>query len=318
MIGAVLFVYASVLIHLFQTWWVDENYSYGFLIPFVIAYLVWDRRATLTKSATKPCFFAGGLVILLSLFALWTGVAGAELFVQRLSFVFIIGGLILYLRGADLLRMVWLPLTLLLLAVPIPAILLNQIALPLQLFASRCAVWAMRAFDVPVLRQGNVIELVPLNSVQTRKLEVAEACSGIRSLMSLITLGVLVAYFTRPTLKAGSKALQRQSIRLSRKVMLWRSALTVCAAIPIAVLTNALRVSGTGILAHYYGTRVADGFFHQFSGWLIFLAALVLLFVSAWTLDKFLILFLREKAIRSGSAPESSPMTPSPVTGSHV
>lgn len=185
-VGAVLFLYASVLVHLVQTWRVDENYSHELLIPLVIAYLLWNQRAALVNSVIKPSVFAGGSVILLSLFALWVGVAGAEFYLQRLSLVFIIAGVILYLRGADLLRMVWLPLRLLLLAIPIPAIILNQIAFPLQIFASRCAVSVMRVFDVPVLRQGNVIELVPLNSTQTRRLEVAEACSGIRSLMTLV------------------------------------------------------------------------------------------------------------------------------------
>jgi exosortase/archaeosortase family protein len=142
----------------------------------------------------------------------------------------------------------------------------------------------MRLFDIPVLRQGNVIELLPLNALQTKKLEVVEACSGIRSLMTLITLAVVFAYFTDPD-KARETMPGRTSSGLS-SFSFWRALLLAAAAIPIAVLTNALRVSGTGVLAHYYGTEVADGFFHSFSGWAIYILAFVLLVGFGWVLDR--------------------------------
>ena len=179
---ALVFLYASVLAKLSHDWWTDENYSHGLLIPFVIGYILWAEREKLRQAQGKPSMLWGGAAILLALFALWTGVAGAELFMQRTSLVLMLAGVVVYFWGGRLLRLVWVPLFLLLLAIPIPTIVLNQIAFPLQLFASRCAVWSMRLFDIPVLRQGNVIELLPLNSLETKKLEVVEACSGIRSL----------------------------------------------------------------------------------------------------------------------------------------
>src|SRR5205807_1948019 len=174
------------------------------------------------------------------------------------------------------------PLLLLALAIPIPAIVFNKVAFPLQLFASRCAVWVMRLVDIPVLRDGNVIELYPLGSATTKRLEVVEACSGIRSLMTLVTLAVVFAYFTSPPHEDGAGGGERRS-----RYAVWRAVLIVLAAVPIAIITNAARVSGTGVLARYYGTQVADGFFHEFSGWVIYVAAFLLLFAFGWLLDRF-------------------------------
>jgi exosortase len=215
--------------------------------------------------------------------SLWVGTAGAELYVQRMSLVLMLAGITIYFWGWRLLRLLMVPLGLLILAIPIPAILFNKIAFPLQLFASRCAVWAMRLFDIPVLRQGNVIELMPKGARETKKLEVVEACSGIRSLMTLVTLAVVFAYFTRPKSDDGDGGLMSRV----KSYGFWRSVILVASAVPIAILTNALRVSGTGVLAHYYGTEVADGFFHSFSGWVVYILAFLLLFAVGWLLDRF-------------------------------
>lgn len=300
-IAALVFVYASVLVRLSHTWWVDENYSHGLLIPFIIAFVLWKERDTLLTTQTKPSTLWGGAAILLALFALWAGVAGAEIYMQRLSLVLMIVGTVVYFWGAHFLRLIWMPLVLLLLAIPIPTIVFNQIAFPLQLFASRCAVSSMRLFNIPVLRQGNVIELLPLNSLETKKLEVVEACSGIRSLMTLVTLALVFAYFSHPRTGNGPGESVAESRSVSRFAPLkrwgfWRSILIVLSAVPIAIFTNALRVSGTGVLAHYYGTRVADGFFHSFSGWLIYVAAFLLLFAFGWLLDRLESVFSRDSA----------------------
>jgi len=169
------------------------------------------------------------------------------------------------------------------LAMPIPAIIFNKIAFPLQLFASRCAVWSMSMLGIPVLRQGNIIELKPLNSFDTKKLEVVEACSGIRSLMTLVTLAVVFAYFTHP----GDEPPSGKRFGWLRSYGFWRAVIIISSAIPIAILTNAFRVSGTGVLAHYYGTAIADGFFHSFSGWAVYIAAFILLFGIGMILDRF-------------------------------
>jgi exosortase len=292
--GALIFAYATVLAKLGHDWWTDENYSHGLLIPFIIGFIIWSQRERLTRNAPRPSMLWGLFAVFTALLALWAGTAGAELYLQRTSLALMLAGIVLYFWGFRLLRLMIVPLFLLLLAIPIPAIIFNKIAFPLQLFASRCAVWAMSAFDIPVLRQGNVIELMPLGARETKKLEVVEACSGIRSLMTLVTLAVVFAYFTHPRNDSGDDDQAptsvvsniKSSLARLKKFGFWRSTIIVLSAVPIAIFTNALRVSGTGVLARYYGTRVADGFFHTFSGWVIYVVAFLLLFAVGWLLDR--------------------------------
>src|ERR1051325_1427230 len=284
-IAALGFVYASVVVKLGHDWWDDENYSHGLLIPFIIGYILWIERDRMRRTPVRPRLWWGVAAVVCALLAVWAGTAGAELFMQRMSLVLMLAGIVVYFWGFRLLRFALVPLALLVLAIPIPTIIFNKIAFPLQLFASRCAVWAMRLFDIPVLRQGNVIELMPLNAASPKRLEVVEACSGIRSLMTLVTLAVVFAYFTHPKSKDGEGG--GGALRALKSYGFWRSLILVLSAVPIAILTNALRVSGTGVLAHYYGTRVADGFFHSFSGWVVYIAAFLLLFAVGWLLDRF-------------------------------
>ena len=282
--AAVTFAYWGVLARLGRFWWEDENYSHGLLIPFVIGYILWAGRGRLARAEKRPRPAWGAGVVALALLALWAGTAGAELFAQRMSLVLLLAGLCVYFWGWRLLRAVAVPLVLLALAIPLPSIIFNKVAFPLQLFASRCAVWVMRLVDIPVLRDGNVIELYPLGSPTTKRLEVVEACSGIRSLMTLVTLAVVFAYFTSPSREGGAGG---DGDRRRSRFAVWRAALIVAAAVPIAIITNAARVSGTGVLARYYGTQVADGFFHEFSGWVIYVAAFLLLFAFGWIIDRF-------------------------------
>jgi exosortase len=280
----VAFIYWSVLARLGRFWWDDENYSHGLLMPLIIGYILWVERGRLAAIERRPRVLLGAGVVVAAMLALWAGTAGAELFVQRTSLVVLLAGLAVYFWGWRLLSAVAVPLLLLALAIPIPAIIFNKVAFPLQLFASRCAVWVMRLFDIPVLREGNIIELFPLGSTTTKKLEVVEACSGIRSLMTLVTLAVVFAYFTNPSDEGGAAG--DDGGRHSRYRFM-RATLIVLAAVPIAIITNAARVSGTGVLSHYYGTQVADGFFHSFSGWVVYIAAFLLLFAFGWLLDRF-------------------------------
>jgi exosortase len=288
---AVLFVYSTVLVKLTNDWWADPNYSHGLLIPFVIGYILWTRRHDLATETVHPSSFVGAVTILVALLLLWAGIAGAELYTQRVSLLMILVGIAIYFWGSRLLRYLVVPFGLLFLALPIPAIIFNKIAFPLQLFASRCAVWSMRMFDIPVLRQGNVIELMPLNATHTKKLEVVEACSGIRSLMTLLTLAVVFAYFTYPSSTGSDKDNSGKSATLLTSYGFWRSVILILSAFPIAILTNAGRVSGTGVLAHYYGTEVADGFFHSFSGWVIYIAAFLLLFGVGWLMERLRVMW---------------------------
>jgi exosortase len=285
---ALAFLYFTVIVKLANDWWHDENYSHGLLIPFVIAFILWHERKSFVDSKSTSSTWLGAIGIGASLCALWAGTAGAELFVQRVSLVLMLVCIVIYFFGMRLMRVVAVPLVLLALSIPIPQIIFNRIAFPLQLFASRCAVSAMTFFSIPVLRQGNVIELMPLGASEPKKLAVVEACSGIRSLMTLVTLAVIYAYFTKPKVAQTSGDTRRET-RVHATFLtftFWRSLILVIAAVPIAILTNALRVSGTGVLAHYYGTRVADGFFHTFSGWVIYVAAALLLLGTGWFLDR--------------------------------
>lgn len=282
---AIAFTYATVLVKLANDWWYDENYSHGLLIPFIIGYILWVQRDKFAAVPARSSVLWGGVAVVCALFGLWAGIAGAELYTQRLSLILLLAGIIVYFWGFKLFQLLLVPLGLLFLAMPIPAIIFNKIAFPLQLFASRCAVWAMSALGIPVLRQGNIIELKPLNSFDTKKLEVVEACSGIRSLMTLVTLAVVFAYFTHAPEDNGRGSGGR--FGWLKSYWFWRSVIIVGSAVPIAILTNAFRVSGTGVLAHYYGTQVADGFFHSFSGWVVYIVAFILLFGIGMIIDRF-------------------------------
>jgi exosortase len=287
--AAVAFVYSTVLLKLGRDWWHDENYSHGLLIPFVISYVLWHESQRFSAPRFESGAWPGFIGVVLSLLALWAGTAGAELFVQRISLVVLLGSIAIYFSGFRVLRLAAVPLVLLLLSIPIPQIVFNKIAFPLQLFASRCAVGAMAFLNIPVLREGNIIELMPRGATEPKKLAVVEACSGIRSLMTLVTLAVVYAYFTKPRVAPPSvsdSVGKKTQTRVYVTFAFWRSLILVISAVPIAVLTNALRVSGTGVLAHYYGTRIAEGFFHSFSGWVIYIAAAVLLFATGSGLDR--------------------------------
>lgn len=247
---AFLVLYHQVLLKLVHDWATDDNYSHGFLIVPIAAYLIWERRAKLAAMAAEPSHW--GLVLVVgSLGVLVAGTLGAESFLTRVSMLGILAGSILFLGGWQYLRVLLFPLGFLLLMIPVPAIIFNQIAFPLQLVASQFGTGVMSLAGVPVLREGNVIILA------NTTLEVAEACSGIRSLISLLTLGIVLGYF----------ADRRASLRMA----------VATATIPIAIFTNGLRVAGTGIAAYYYGPGAAEGFFHSFSGWLVFVAAMMLL-----------------------------------------
>ena len=289
--AALAFVYFTMLVKLANDWWHDENYSHGLLIPFVIAFMLWQERGRLSEAKRETWTWLGAGGIALSLFMLWAGTAGAELFVQRLSLVLMLVSVVVYFFGARIMQLLAIPLFLFLLSIPIPQIIFNRVAFPLQLFASRCAVSAMWFLNIPVLRQGNVIEMMPRGASEPKRLAVVEACSGIRSLMTLITLAVIYAYFTKPKAGGSGKGDDNKKFGMRVRAALasvafWRSLTLIVSAVPIAILTNAVRVSGTGVLAHYYGTRVADGFFHSFSGWVVYIAAALLLFATAWLFDR--------------------------------
>jgi len=244
--AGVVWVYGGVLSSLVQQWASDDNYSHGFLILPLVAYFVWERRAQLARAEIHP--HLGGLALVLFSFVLFAaGVLGADLFLARISLLGVVVGSLLFVWGTEHVRLLRFPLLLLPLMVPLPAVLFNQVAFPLQLIASQAGEAVVAAAGIPIVREGNVLEL------PNTTLAVVEACSGIRSLMSLITLASVLAYFTERTLVA--------------------RVLIVLSAVPVAILANAARVAGTGLMSYWLGPRAAEGFFHTFSGWVLFVVA---------------------------------------------
>ena len=278
-ISAVVFVYAAILAKLGKDWWTNENYSHGLIVPFVIGYIVWLEFGGLQGAVRKSSGWRGALIILLAFLMLLAGTLGAEVFTQRVSLIVMLAGIIIYFFGAPVLRNLIIPFALLLLAIPIPQIIFNKIAFPLQLWASQAAVWGIRLFEIPTIRKGNVIELLPQGASQIVALEVVEACSGIRSLMTLVTLALVLAYFTRVKVS-------ENDFNFVKGFDFWRALILMLAAIPIAVATNAGRVSMSAILTYHYGVQAADGLWHEFSGWLVFLVAFILLMAVNFGLKK--------------------------------
>lgn len=248
----VFFLYRGIAVKLVSDWYDLPDFSHGFLIPFFAAYLIWIKKDEIARTPVQPSW-AGTPLVLLGLLLLLTGRFGADLFLSRVSFILLAAGAIWMVWGRPMLRNFRFVLLVLVLAIPLPAVVFNQITFPLQLFASRVASSLLPLAGVPVLREGNVIQLPAM------QLEVAEACSGIRSLLSLFTLAVIYGYFLEK--------------RTSRRVVL------AIASVPIAVAANVARIFGTGLCVQYWDPDKAMGFFHEFSGWLMFVVSLGFLYL---------------------------------------
>jgi exosortase len=236
-------LYYNIFKHLVQNWLQDPNYSHAFLVPLFAAFLVWERRRDWMAKPTRPEFW-GFLLIFAAMALLLIGTLGAELFLSRVSFLVLVGGFIVYFAGRQAAKTLAAPWLVLFLMIPLPVIVFNEIAFPLQLLASSLASSMLNLVHIPVTQEGNVIVLPSIT------LNVVEACSGIRSLMSLITLAIFYGLLA-----------ERRA---------WMRCALVLFAIPTAVAANALRIVGAGLLAERAGPEFAEGFFHAFSGWLIF------------------------------------------------
>jgi exosortase len=243
-------VYWSVLPDMVQQWYEDANYSHGFVVPLIAGYFAYERRKELAGVLAEP-WWPGLLLVAAGLLQLVVGWLGSEFFTMRSSIVVTLCGMTLFLLGKRLFRLMLLPLAYLLFMVPLPYIIYDMIAFPLKLFVTRVSIASLKLMGVVVLREGNII-MLPFTT-----LEVADACSGIRSLISLLALSVAYAFF----LKIGAL----------------RRGLLVLSAIPIAISANALRVIGTGLLAQYWGAKAAEGFFHEFAGLAVFVVAIALM-----------------------------------------
>jgi len=241
--------YAPVLYGLIRQWATDEDVGHGFFVPAVAGFIVWRRRDELGAKPPVPNYWGLALVVFGAIQML-LGTLGAQIFVARTAFLISLTGAVLFLGGTRAVRIVAFPLFLLLFMFPIPAIVYSRVTLPLQLFASSVAETILNCVGIPVLRDGNVLELA------NERLSVVEACSGIRSLMSLGFLSLIYAYF------------------FDKKV--WMRWVLLAATIPIAIAANASRVTLTGLLSDYR-PELARGVFHLLEGWVLFLVAIALL-----------------------------------------
>ena len=299
--AVIVFLYAAVLMKLGRDWWTDDNYSHGLLVPFVIGYIIWLEFDKLKTARRKPQNWLGGGFILFALLMLFGGTLGAELFTQRISLVLMLAGIIIYFFGANILKILVVPFALLLLAIPIPQIIFNKIAFPLQIWASQMAVWGIRLFEVASVRKGNVIEILPNGATQIIALEVVEACSGIRSLMTLITLALVLGYFTREKSNENNPFWKNPDV--------WRTVVLMLSAIPIAIFTNAARVTATGVLSFYYGKQATESFWHELSGWLVYVAALAILLSINFGLKKIKVQSSKSKVQSDEFTVHQSPLT---------
>jgi len=253
-IALAIVVYGQILYYMVLHWKIVPDYSHGFLVAPLAIFFAWERRRDLAHAPLDGSWL-GVAPLALGAAALAIGRLGVELTAMRVGFVLTLIGLVLLLFGREIFRILAFPLFFLFLMVPLPQSLVNVIAFPLQLIAARAAVDALHVLNVPALVEGNIIHLA------NAQLFVAEACSGLRSLMALLTLGVVFAKFFRQD-------------NIERLVL-------IASTIPIAIFVNAIRVALTGILTHHYGHDAATGFIHEFQGVITFAVAFLLLLVEA-------------------------------------
>lgn len=252
------FVFYDSIQYLVAQWELPE-YSYGYLIPPIALFFVWQRRDELVRDPFKGSWF-GGAVVLVGLVLYAAGRMAAVHTVIHYAMVLVIAGLALAYVGIRRFRAIRTALLLLLFMVPLPGFLYESLSNELQLVSSRLGVWFIRLFDISVFLEGNVIDL------GTMKLQVVEACSGLRYLFPLMTLGFIATCFYRAPF--------------------WKRAVIFLSTIPITVLMNSFRIGVIGILVEYWGREMAEGFLHDFEGWIVFMACTAVLILEMWVLAK--------------------------------
>jgi len=258
-LAAFLALYFPFIQTLVRDWDANQNYSQGYFIPFVAGYMIWWMRDELAAVEVKPSNWGLALIVL-GLLQLFVAKVGSEYFLQRTSMIVVLFGVALFLFGGRFTKAVWLPLAYLIFMIPLPAIVWNRIAFPMQLFSSALTEEVVQLIGIPILREGNVLHLAQTS------LEVVDACSGLRSLVNILGLAVGLGFLMN------KEAWKRWALFL--------------AAFPIAVIVNIIRLSGTAVLASRYGGDVARGFLHDFSGWLVFVAGIGLLLAVQTLLGK--------------------------------
>jgi exosortase len=259
LLAAAGFLYYPFIQKMVRDWAENGNYSHGYLVPFISAYMIWALRGQLAETELKPSYWGLGLIVI-GLLQLYVAKVGSEFFLQRTSIIVVLFGISIFLFGGQLTRFIWLPLAYLIFMVPLPAIIWNRIAFPMQLFSSAITENVVQFIGLPVLREGNVLHLP-----QTT-LEVVDACSGLRSLVTMLALSAAFTFLINQAT--------------------WKKWLLFLSAFPIAILVNIIRLTATAILASWYGGEVAQGFLHDFSGMLVFGAGIALLVMTQTALSR--------------------------------
>ncbi|MAI80273.1 MAG: exosortase [Deltaproteobacteria bacterium] len=264
-IGLLTVVYLPILQAMVNHWQVVPDYSHGFLIAPLALYFAYEKKYYLTAAPVESNWW-GLAFMAIGLLTLAAGQLGGLLTPLRASYIITLMGIVLFFLGREVFKLLLFPMAFLFLMVPLPQSVVNLIAFPLQLVAAQWAVDALQMLKIPVLLEGNIIHMAHSD------LFVAEACSGLRSLMALLTLGIVFAHFFRP-----GKPIQQIFL--------------VASTIPIAVVINSLRVALTGLLAHHFGQQAATGFIHEFQGMITFTVAFLVLLTEGSLLgivvDKF-------------------------------
>jgi len=252
-IGLLLCIlYYSVAANLIYDWQFNPDYSHGFFIPLIVGYMIYSRRQELKEAAVTPNNW-GLVLFVLGITQFILGTIGAEHFLQSTSMIVVVLGIVLFFSGIRTTRIIFVPILYMLFMIPLPAIIWNDFAFTLRLFASDVAVICMHALGMLVLQEGNMLYLPGAS------LEVVDACSGMRSLVSLLALGALFAFLSDHPV--------------------WKKWLVFLSAIPIAIISNIIRLIITVALVQRYGSEMASGFTHEVSGLLVFFIGLILFFI---------------------------------------
>ncbi|MEK6778016.1 MAG: exosortase A [bacterium] len=259
--GVFLWLCYPIMAFMWELWFESETHNNGVLIPLVSGYLVWGKRDQL-RQWTITASWRGFIFLLFAALIFTAGIIGAERFTQEVSMVLLLIGVVWFNFGNRFCRAMAFPLLLLFLMIPPPHIFYNNLSVKLQLLSTKISMFFLHLIGVTVYSEGNIIYLPSM------QLEVAAACSGIRSLFSLFTLGVIFAYIAQ----------KRSSARL----------LLALSSIPIAILFNGLRISGTCILAQYWSPKITDSFNHFMSGWVVFIFAFAVMLLINKIIDKVL------------------------------
>lgn len=252
-------IYFSSIKELLRIWGVKEEYSYGYMIPFITAFFIWQRKDRLQQQPFMGSWWGVALVVL-SVFLLALGRLSALFLIEQISLVLLVAGVTWGLMGWAAFRIIVVPLLILFFMIPLPQFFLTEISQHLQFLSSEIGVAVIRLFGISVYLEGNIIDL------GAYKLQVVEACSGLRYLFPLMTLGFIAAYFFNGAF--------------------WKRAIIFLSTIPITVLMNSFRIGVIGVMVEYWGQSMAEGFLHDFEGWIVFMACTALLVIEMWFLAK--------------------------------